>query len=88
MWLLVGISAASLTMCAFIPQIVKVARTKSARDVSVVTILQLMAGVTLWIMYGVHLNDAVIIVANSVTLGSLMVLLVLYCRYRSKQLSS
>lgn len=69
-------------MFAFIPQIIKVIRTKSAKDVSAITVLQLSLGVTLWIAYGIHLKDAVIIVANSITLCSIIVLYLLYLRYK------
>lgn len=80
-WIAVGSTAAILTMFAFIPQIIKIARSKSVSDVSLITLLQLGAGVSLWIAYGVYRRDAVIIVANSVTLSSLLILLFLYFSY-------
>ncbi|MDI6759172.1 MAG: SemiSWEET transporter [Candidatus Omnitrophota bacterium] len=76
-WTVIGFSAASLTMFAFIPQILKVLKTKSAKDVSIITLLQLSVGVCLWIAYGIHLKDAIIIIANSVTLATLIILLVM-----------
>lgn len=80
-WIIIGISAASLTMFAFIPQIIKVFKNKSAKDVSLTTLLQLSLGVSLWIAYGIHLRDKIIIIANGVTLTSLVILLYLYYRY-------
>ncbi|MCM8819629.1 MAG: SemiSWEET transporter [Candidatus Omnitrophica bacterium] len=80
-WELVGFAAASLTMFSFFPQIFKVLKTKSAKDISPVMILQLASGVFLWILYGLHLKNLIIILANSVTLFSLIVLLVLYRLY-------
>jgi len=77
-WTIIGSTAAILTMFAFIPQIAKALRTKSVKDVSLITLLQLSSGVSLWIIYGIHLKDAVIIVANTVTLITLIVLLYLY----------
>jgi MtN3 and saliva related transmembrane protein len=81
MWTFIGVSAACLTMFSFFPQILKILRTRSARDVSIITLLQLSLGVTLWIAYGVHLKDPIIITANSVTLLSLGFLLFLYFMY-------
>ena len=81
-WKLLGCTAAVCTMFGFFPQIIKVARTRSASDVSVGTILQLGIGVSLWILYGWHLNDWIIITANAVSLISLLLLLGLYFRYR------
>lgn len=56
-WQFIGLGAATLTMFAFIPQIIKVVKTKSAKDVSLFTLLQLSLGVSLWIAYGLHLRD-------------------------------
>jgi MtN3 and saliva related transmembrane protein len=86
MWLVIGSLAAVLTMFAFIPQIFQAVKTKSVKDVSLVTLLQLSLGVSLWITYGIHLKDAIIIIANSITLLTLIVLLCLYFNYgRRKQ---
>jgi len=80
-WTIIGLSAATLTMFSFIPQIIKILRTKSAKDVSLVTLLQLATGVSLWIAYGMHLKDSIIITANVVTLTTLLILLFLYSIY-------
>lgn len=80
-WSIIGSMAAILTTFSFIPQIVKVWKNKSAKDVSLVTILQLSCGVSFWIAYGIHLKDAIIIAANSVTLMTLLILLYLYFNY-------
>jgi len=86
LWSIIGSSAAILTMFSFIPQIIKVIKTKSAKDVSLVTLFQLSLGVSLWIVYGIYLKDIIIITANSVTLTTLIILLVLYFNYgRQKQ---
>ena len=80
-WEFIGFLAASLTMFSFVPQIIKVIRLRSSRDVSPVMILQLSFGVFLWILYGLHLKNIVIILANTITLSSLIILLLLYFKY-------
>lgn len=65
-------------MFAFIPQIVKSLKTRSVKDVSLLTLLQLLIGVSLWVAYGTHLKDAIIIIANAITLTSLIILLGIY----------
>jgi len=72
-------------MFSFIPQIIKVFRNKSAKDVSLATLIQLSLGVSLWIVYGIHLKDAVIIIANSITLVTLAILLYLYFKFGKRQ---
>lgn len=84
-WTIIGSTAACLTMFAFIPQIFKALKTKSVKDVSLVTLFQLSLGVLLWITYGIHLKDIIIITANSITLFSLMVLLTLYFYYGGRK---
>lgn len=81
LWSIIGMGAAFLTMFSFIPQILKAFNSKSCKDVSLFTLLQLSLGVALWISYGVYKRDAIIIIANSVTLSTLIVLLFLYFNY-------
>lgn len=81
LWTLIGATAATLTMFSFVPQIVKSFKTKSVKDLSEITILQLFLGATLWTIYGIHLKNLVIITANIITLVTLIILLVMYIRY-------
>jgi uncharacterized protein with PQ loop repeat len=52
-WTIIGISASTLTMFSFIPQIFRSLRTKSVKDVSPVTLFQLSSGAALWMIYGI-----------------------------------
>ncbi|MDO8748146.1 MAG: SemiSWEET transporter [Candidatus Omnitrophota bacterium] len=81
-WKLIGVIAAGLTSFAFIPQVVKMHTTKSAKDISLVTLIQLSLGVSLWMIYGIYLKDYIIILANAVTLLTLLSALFLYYKYR------
>jgi MtN3 and saliva related transmembrane protein len=81
LWTIIGGLAAFLTMFSFIPQIARCLRTKSVKDVSPVTLFQLSAGVSLWMIYGIARQDPIIIFANGVTLISLSVLIFLYFKY-------
>jgi MtN3 and saliva related transmembrane protein len=79
-WFALGSVAAVLTSFGFVPQIVKMWRTKSVRDVSPIMIVQFIAGVLLWTVYGVHLRDPVVMAANLVSLTILIAALLLYFR--------
>lgn len=83
-WQLIGLIAACLTSFAFVPQVVKMYNTKSAKDVSLITLAQLSSGVTLWILYGISLKNSIIILANFITLLTLLTALFLYKRYAIK----
>ncbi len=81
-WTIIGLSAAALTTFSFVPQVIKTAKMKSAKDISLVTILQMSLGVTLWLVYGFARRDPIIILANGVTLIILIIFLAYYWRYR------
>lgn len=80
-WTIIGSVAATLTMLSFVPQIIKSLRTKSVKDVSLFTLVQLSLGVALWIIYGVYRRDPIIICANLVSLMTLVILISMYFIY-------
>ncbi|MFA5099682.1 MAG: SemiSWEET transporter [Candidatus Omnitrophota bacterium] len=81
-WEIVGFSAALLTSFGFLPQVIKIYKTKSVQDISVLALIQFSIGISLWVLYGVHLRNIVIICANVVTLTVLASAFVLYFRYK------
>lgn len=74
---LIGLAAGTCTTIAFLPQALKCWRTRSTRDISLSMFLVLVAGVALWLAYGLILGDVPLVAANGVTLllaGSILVL--------------
>lgn len=65
---LVGFAAGFLTTIAFIPQVLKIWRSKSADDVSLATFLAFTVGVALWLAFGILQKEPPIILWNGVTL--------------------
>ena len=65
---LIGLLAGTFTTAAFVPQVVKVWKTRSTKDISLVMYVVFTIGVVLWLTYGVVLNALPIIIANSITL--------------------
>lgn len=82
---LLGIAAGSLTTVAFVPQVVKTWRTKSGDDISTGMFLLFATGVVLWLLYGVALQAAPIVIANSITLILALAIIVLKVRYRNRR---
>jgi len=71
----IGLIAATLTTLAFLPQVVRTWRRRSADDLSAGTFLLLFTGIVLWLLYGVLRRDPIIILANAVAVtlvGSLL----------------
>ena len=63
----IGALASVLTTVSFIPQVWRVWKTRSARDLSLPMYLIFTTGVALWLAYGVMLGSWPIIVGNAIT---------------------
>jgi len=64
----VGLAAGFLTTIAFVPQVTKIWKAKSAKDVSLPTFIAFTLGVGLWLAYGILQGELPIIVWNAATL--------------------
>ncbi|HEX7575431.1 MAG TPA: SemiSWEET family transporter [Candidatus Methanoperedens sp.] len=84
LWFLFGSMAAVLTTFGFVPQIIKMHRTRSSNDVSLATLYQFSAGVILWTFYGFHIGDIIVIVANIICFLTLVVAIGFYHYYALK----
>ena len=65
---LVGYIAATLTTAAFLPQVLKIWQSKSTKDLALPTLLSFIAGISMWLVYGLLVKSTPIIIANAVTL--------------------
>ncbi|MBP6422749.1 MAG: SemiSWEET family sugar transporter [Propionivibrio sp.] len=64
----VGYAAAILTTISFVPQVLKVWRTRSARDVSLGMYSLFTLGIFTWLVYGALIESWPVILANFITL--------------------
>jgi MtN3 and saliva related transmembrane protein len=64
-----GALAGFLTTIAFVPQVARIYRTRSARDISLHTFATFTVGVALWLAYGILRDETPIIVWNAITLA-------------------
>jgi len=64
---LFGFSAALLTTIAFLPQLYKTWKTKSADDVSLTMLISFLIGLICWIIYGLKINSIPILISNIIT---------------------
>lgn len=79
---LLGLTAGALTTVAFVPQVIKTWKTKSAGDLSLGMYSIFCTGVLLWLLYGIIIGDIPIIVANVITL--ILALIILYFKIMYK----
>lgn len=78
----IGLTAGFLTTVSFVPQVWMAWRTKSTHDISFGMFSMMSAGVLLWLIYGIMLNDLPIMIANSVTLILASSIVVAKIKYR------
>lgn len=76
-----GFVAAFCTTAAFVPQLARVLRLRSARDISLPTFLMFSVGVFLWLLYGLYIGSKPVIASNGVTLVLSVSILILKLRY-------
>ena len=84
---LFGFLAALLTTIAFLPQLYKTWKTKSADDVSLIMLILFITGLLCWIIYGLKINSVPILVANIITFTfnfSILILKILFSIVKNK----
>jgi MtN3 and saliva related transmembrane protein len=61
---IIGYTACFLTVINLIPQLIKIIKNKSSKNISVVSYTILSLGLILWAIYGFMKKDIVLIVTN------------------------
>jgi MtN3 and saliva related transmembrane protein len=84
MFEILGITGSLIICISTLPQIVKTYRTKKANDISISYLIILMFGMTLMMIYSLHVGDPIFIFGNSLSVLSTGVLIFLCLRYRSQ----
>ncbi|MBE7445922.1 MAG: SemiSWEET transporter [Planctomycetia bacterium] len=82
LWSIVGTIAAICTTVGFIPQIIRGIKTKELSDVSPIMLTLLLVGCSLWLIYGIHLKNPIIALANGFTLSFVVAIFLLRAMYK------
>jgi MtN3 and saliva related transmembrane protein len=77
----VGSVAAVITTLCWLPQAWQILKTKDAAAVSLPTYLAFLAGILLWLVYGVMLGSLPLIGANAITGTIVVAIIALKLRY-------
>ncbi len=75
-----GLVAGLLTTLALVPQIMRVYRLKSAREISVLYNTSMLLGIILWLVYGIMLGLVPLIIWNII--GSVLTCLLLLTKLK------
>ena len=74
---IIGLIAGALTTTAFVPQVYKTWKSKSAEGLSLTMFLVFFVGIILWLIYGIYIQSLAMILANAVT-GFLALMLIIF----------
>lgn len=77
-----GFSAAILTTVAFIPQVIKIWKTKSTKDISLGMFSMFCLGVFLWLIYGFIIHALPVILANATIFILAFTILIFKIKYK------
>jgi MtN3 and saliva related transmembrane protein len=75
-----GLIAGALATCSLIPQVIRVFKLKSAREISTLFTTLLLLGLSLWVAYGVLLDLVPVIIWNAT--AALFTAILLYGKIR------
>ena len=70
----IGTVAAGMTTGAWIPQLIRAWRLRSAHELSWLYLATMLIGLTAWLMYGTLRGDAALVIANGITLAFVLLL--------------
>ena len=73
---MVGYAGGVLSSISFLPQVIKIWRTRSAKDLSMLTLLFLNGNISLWLTYGILIGSTPLWLTNAIVLA--MVLCLIY----------
>ena len=79
---MIGFIAAFLTTCAFVPQVIKVVKSKDTASLSLAMLAMQTTGVALWLVHGLKIGDVALWGANSITLCLTAILLAYKLRFK------
>ena len=80
----IGIIAGILTTAAFVPQVWRTWRTKSAEDLSLTMLVTFLLGISGWLVYGIRLGEVPIIASNLATIVLTLMLIVGRIKFGSR----
>lgn len=81
---IVGFVAGTLTTLCWMPQAMKILRSREAKSISLITQSTFVIGCVFWLIYGVLIGSTSIILFNAVTITLNVLIVLLKLRYDSR----
>jgi len=75
-----GFIAGALVTCSIVPQLIRVFKLRSAREISMLFTILLLLGIISWLAYGISLGLTPVILWNAI--GAVLVAVLLYAKLK------
>ncbi len=75
-----GFIAGALVTCSLVPQLIRVFKLRSAREISALFTILLLLGIISWLAYGISLGLTPVILWNAI--GAVLVAVLLYAKLK------
>lgn len=85
---IIGYSGALISSVSFLPQVIKLWKTKSGHDLSMITLLFLVLNAILWTTYGIMKEAKPLWITNLLMLSMLLIMIFLKIIYKKNQSQS
>lgn len=79
---MIGAIAAFLTTFSFVPQVIKVLKSKDTSSISLCMYSMSVAGIFLWMVHGFRIGDMALMYANAITF--ILAVIILACKLKYK----
>ena len=79
---IIGLAAAAMGGISLFPQLLKVLKTKSTKDLSLGMIMLFCTSIFLWLAYGILMKNSPIIIANFFGFIEALIILLFKIKYR------
>lgn len=79
---ILGLTAGTITSITFVPQVIRIWKTRSAKDLSPIMLFLLIIGTSMWLAFGILIKSTPVIYTNTMVLA--MGLIMVYFKFRFK----
>jgi len=80
--IVLGLIGAMLTTVSFVPQLIKVCRTRSTKDISAGMLVLFSSAFIVWLTYGILIEDIPLIIANTFAIVQAIIILIFKIIYK------
>ena len=79
---IIGLIAGTITTISFLPQVLKIIRTRHTKDISLGMYVTLSMGILLWLVYGILISSLPVILANLISFILTLIIVIFKIKYK------